>query len=77
MVLTVVSQIKARKNKQKYNFQVTSTPVFVFTLVFISVIIMAVIWVLAEYSGLPWTVVIVGVVLFLYNYMLNKTRLGR
>lgn len=77
VVLTVVSQIKARKNKQKYNFQVTSTPVFVFTLVFISVIIMAVIWVLAEYSGLPWTVVIVGVVLFLYNYMLNKTRLGR
>lgn len=75
--LTVFSQIKARKNKQKYNFQVTSTPVFVFGLVFVSVIIMAIIWVLASYSGIPWTAVIVGVVLLIYNYMLNKTRLGR
>ncbi len=77
VVLTVVSQIKVRKNKQKYNFQVISAPVFIFGLIFVSVIIMAIIWVLASYSGIPWTAVIVGVVLFIYNYMLNKTRLGR
>ncbi len=77
VVITVFSQIKARQNKQKYNFKVTSTPVFITGLVFVSVIIMAVIWVLASYSGIPWTAVIVGVVLLIYNYMLNKTRLGR
>lgn len=77
VVMTIFSQIKARKNKQKYNFKVTSTPVFIFGLVFVSVIIMAIIWVLASYSGIPWTAVIVGVVLLVYNYMLNKTRLGR
>lgn len=77
VVLVITSQIKARKNKIKYNFKVTSTPVFIFTLVFISAIIMIVIWVLAQYSGIPWAAVIVGVVLFAYNYMLNKTRLGR
>lgn len=77
VVLTAMSQIKARRNKQKYNFQVTSTPVFVFGLVFVSVIIMTVIWLLAAYSGLPWTAVIVAVVLLVYNHMLNKTRLGR
>lgn len=77
VALTVFSQIKARKNRQKYNFQVTSLPVFVFGLVFVSIIIMAIIWVLASYSGIPWTAVIVGVVLFVYNYMLNRTRLGR
>ncbi|MBR1693362.1 MAG: sugar ABC transporter permease [Lachnospiraceae bacterium] len=77
VVLVIISQIKARRQKMKYNFQVTSTPVFVFTLVFISVIIMLIIWVLAGYSGIPWAAVIVGVVLFVYNYMLNKTRLGR
>lgn len=77
VVLVVFSQVKTRKNKIKYNFQVTSTPVFVFTLLFISVIIMAIIWVLAKYSGIPWAAVIVGVVLILYNFMLNKTRLGR
>lgn len=77
VVLVIFSQIKTRKNKIKYNFQVTSTPVFIFTLVFISAIIMAIIWVLAKYSGIPWAAVIVGVVLIIYNFMLNKTRLGR
>lgn len=77
VVLVIFSQIKARRNKIKYNFQVTSTPVFIFTLVFISVIIMSIIWVLAKYSGIPWAAVIVGVVLIIYNFMLNKTRLGR
>ena len=38
---------------------------------------MVIIWTLASYQGLPWTAVIVGVVLFVYNYMLNKTKLGR
>lgn len=77
VVLVVISQMKARKQKQKYNFKVTSTPVFICTIVFISAIIMVIIWVLANYSGIPWAAVIVGVVLFLYNFMLNKTRLGR
>lgn len=73
----IFSQVKSRKNKMKYNFNVTSTPVFLFTLVFISTIIMAIVWVLAKYSGIPWSAVIVGVVLIGYNFMLNKTRLGR
>lgn len=77
VVLAVITQIKARTNRQKYNFKVTSAPVFICGLIFISVIIMAIIWVLAKYSGLPWTAVIVAVVLLIYNHMLNKTRLGR
>lgn len=77
VVLVVISQVKSRKNKMKYNFKVTSAPVFAFTLVFISAIIMVIIWVLAKYSGIPWSAVIVGVVLLVYNFMLNKTRLGR
>lgn len=77
VLLVIASQIKARMNRLKYNFKVTSLPVFIFTQVFISVIIMTVIWTLAKYSGIPWAAVIVGVVLLAYNYMLNKTRLGR
>lgn len=77
VVLAVTSQVRARRNRQKYNFKVTSAPVFVVGLVFISVIIMAIIWVLAKYNGLPWTAVIVTVVLLVYNHMLNRTRLGR
>ncbi|MCR5701602.1 MAG: sugar ABC transporter permease [Lachnospiraceae bacterium] len=76
-VLMIFSEIKTRKNKLKYNFDVTSTPIFVAKLVVISAIIMVIIWTLAKYQGLPWTAVIVAVVLLIYNYMLNKTKLGR
>jgi putative multiple sugar transport system permease protein len=34
-------------------------------------------WILAGYKGIPWTAVIVAVVLLIYNFLLNKTRLGR
>lgn len=77
VVLVVMGQIKSRKNKMKYDFKVTSTPVFITELIFISVVIMVIITVLAKYQGIPWTAVIVGVVLLGYNFMLNKTCLGR
>lgn len=77
VILVVWGQIRARQNKLKYHFEVSSTPIFIFGLVFVSAIIMVVITVLAKYQGIPWTAVIVGVVLFAYNFMLNRTPLGR
>ncbi|MDR3091754.1 MAG: sugar ABC transporter permease [Clostridiales bacterium] len=80
VALLIWSKIRERVNRLKYNFEVVSMPVFIFTLVFMSAIIMVIIRTLAFSKGsrgLPWTAVIVGVVLFAYNYMLNKTRLGR
>ncbi|MBQ4523647.1 MAG: sugar ABC transporter permease [Lachnospiraceae bacterium] len=73
----IYSQIKDRKNKQKYHFEVCSTPIFVVKMVAFSVVIMVIMWTLAKFRGIPWTAVIVGVVLLVYNYMLNKTKLGR
>jgi len=77
IVLMVFSMVRDRRNKQKYSFPVTSMPVFLIRLVFIAAIIAAIVWLLAAYAGLPWTAVIVAAVLFIYNFMLNKTRLGR
>lgn len=73
----IYSQIKDRKNKQKYRFEVCSTPIFVVKMVAFSAVIMVIMWTLAKFRGIPWTAVIVGVVLMIYNYMLNKTKLGR
>lgn len=73
----IYSQIKDRKNKQKYHFEVCSTPIFVVKMVAFSAVIMVIMWTLAKFRGIPWTAVIVGVVLIVYNYMLNKTKLGR
>lgn len=73
----IYSQIKARLNRQKYNFSVISMPIFVVILMVISVLIMMIAFSLASYNGIPWAAVIVGVVLFAYNFMLNHTKLGR
>jgi len=77
VVLVIFGQIKTRQNLQKYNFKRISAPIFIAKIVFISAIIMCIVWVLAGYYGIPWTAIIVAVVLFIYNFMLNKTRLGR
>ncbi len=75
--MVIYSQIKKRNQKIKYHFAVPSMTIFIGQLVLICLLIMVIIWVLASYSGIPWTAVIVGVVLSAYNYMLNNTRLGR
>ncbi|MBQ9512341.1 MAG: sugar ABC transporter permease [Lachnospiraceae bacterium] len=77
VVAMIYSQLKERRNKQKYNFQVSSNAVFIIKMVAFAAIIMIIMYTLADYSGIPWTAVIVGVVLFAYNYVLNQTRLGR
>ena len=77
VILVIISEIKTRKNLQKYNFKITSTPVFILKLVFVSAIIIAVALVLANYSGVSWTIVIVGIVVFVYNFIMSKTKLGR
>lgn len=77
VVCFLLSQCRARKNLRKYDFQVASPAAFALKLALISALVLLVTWVLANYKGLPWTAVIVGVVLIIYNFMLNKTRLGR
>lgn len=77
VLLVFVSLIRERKNRQKYNFKVVSLPIFIAELVFIAAIVMVIAFRLASYNGIPWTAVIVGVILVVYNFMLNKTKLGR
>ena len=77
IALMIVSQIKNRKKMQKYNFPVSSKPVFIITPVFLAVIIGAVAVILSLYKGLSWTIVIVAVVVLAYNFLMEKTKLGR
>lgn len=75
--LLIISQVRARRNMQKYNFKVISAGAFALKLLLFTAILVGVTWVLANYRGLPWTAVIVAAVLLIYNFILNKTRLGR
>jgi putative multiple sugar transport system permease protein len=50
---------------------------FVLKLVFLSLVIGYITWILAGYNGLSWTVVIVLLVVGVYDYIARQTVLGR
>jgi putative multiple sugar transport system permease protein len=50
--LFILSAIRGRKNKMKYEFEVLSTPLFTIKLIFISLIIGYISWIIAGYNGL-------------------------
>jgi putative multiple sugar transport system permease protein len=73
----IVRELKGRKSKKAYNFEVLPANVFAVKLVFMSVVIGAITWVLAGYNGLSWTLVIVLVVVIVYDFVATQTVLGR
>ena len=73
----VLSQLNSRRKKQRYNFTVVSSDLFTLQLVFVSLLIAGISWVLAGYNGLSWTVVIVLVVMAIYHFITTQTVLGR
>jgi putative multiple sugar transport system permease protein len=77
IVWMVVSQIRSRKAKQAYDFEVLPPDLFAIQLVILSVVIGLITWVLSGYNGLSWTVVIVLVVVAIYHFVTTRTVLGR
>ena len=77
IVLYIVNEIKSRRNKIAYNFEVLSAGVFAIKLIFISILVALITWVLAGYNGLSWTVVIVLIVVGVYHFVTTQTVLGR
>lgn len=75
--LYILSEIRNRRNKIKYNFEVVSGSIFVLKLVFVSAIIAYITWILAGYNGISWTVVIMLLVVIAYHFLTTKTVLGR
>ncbi|MBC8330990.1 MAG: sugar ABC transporter permease [Anaerolineae bacterium] len=77
MILFVISEINSRRRKQAYNFEVLPMNVFTLKLVFASLVIAGITWVLSGYNGLSWTVVIVLIVVAIYHFVSTQTVLGR
>jgi putative multiple sugar transport system permease protein len=77
VVLFIINELSSRRKKQAYNFEVLPTSMFAIKLVFVSVLIGLITWVLSGYNGLSWTAVIVLVVVALYNFITTQTVLGR
>ena len=77
IALLVYNEIKGRRNKAAYGFEILPMNIFVLKLAFMALLIGALVWVLAGYNGLSWTVVVVLVVLAIYHFVTTQTVLGR
>lgn len=77
IIFFIINAFNDRKKKQAYNFEVLPMDIFVLKLVFVSVLLAAITWVLAGYNGLSWTVVIVLLVVAIYHFITTQTVLGR
>lgn len=77
VILFIWNDVNSRRKKKEYGFEVLPLEVFLLKLIFISVLIMGVTWVLAGYNGLSWTVVIVLLVVGVYHFITTQTVLGR
>lgn len=77
IIILIISEINSRKKKQAYDFEVLPPEMFAIKLVFMSILIGGVTWLLAGYQGLSWTAVVVLVVVVIYHFITTQTVLGR
>jgi len=77
IVLFIISSINSRRKQQAYDFEVLPYDMFILKLVFLSILVGLITWVLAGYNGLSWTVVVVLLVVGIYHFITTQTVLGR
>ncbi|HET90843.1 MAG TPA: sugar ABC transporter permease [Chloroflexi bacterium] len=77
LVFFVFNEINGRRKKQAYNFEVLPMDMFILKLVFMTVLVGVITWVLAGYNGLSWTVVVMLLVVSIYHFVTIQTVLGR
>ena len=75
--LFILTAIKERRSKQAYQFEVLTMDMFTLKLVFMSMLIGYITWVLANFNGISWTVLIVLAVTIVYHFITIRTVLGR
>ncbi len=77
IILFVFNELRSRKKKQAYNFEVLPMDMFILKLVFVALLVGGVTFVLASYNGFSWTLVIVAIVVAVYYFITTQTVLGR
>lgn len=73
----IMSDVRTRNNKLKYNFEVLSMRIFILKEIFISAIIFYIFWTLASYNGISWTFAITLIITLIYHLLTTRTALGR
>ncbi|GAB6392822.1 MAG: multiple sugar ABC transporter system permease protein [Treponematales bacterium] len=77
VAIFIVSEILSRNKKIENDFEVSPESAFWAKIVIISVLVMALAERFAEYRGLPIVLIVVGITVFVFNFILNNTVVGR
>jgi len=75
--LLIVLDMRARKNQQKYGFEVTPFYFFVIKNIAITAAVMGLCYLMASYKGLPNVLVILFLLITFYAFITSQTVLGR
>jgi putative multiple sugar transport system permease protein len=76
-IVYLISVLRDRRSKQKYDFVVSSIPVFALKVGLMMVVINTFTYWLARYRGIPNVLVLLTVLVMAYTFMTNKTIVGR
>lgn len=76
-VVVIALQINSRRQKIEYNVEVSPFYIFVALQALIIALIMAIAYALSAYKGIPKVLVIVGVIVVVYSFIVSKTVFGR
>ncbi|GIO11343.1 ABC transporter permease [Cohnella xylanilytica] len=76
-LVTVVQEIRNRRAQLKYDFEVSPLPLFIAKLVGIVAVINVFTYVLAQYKGIPFILIILFALVVVYSFVMKKTVMGR
>jgi putative multiple sugar transport system permease protein len=76
-ILLIWLDMRARKNQQKYGFEVTPFYFFVVKNIAITAAVMGLCYLMASYKGLPNVLVLVFALIAAYAFMTSQTVIGR
>ncbi|MHC1772424.1 MAG: multiple monosaccharide ABC transporter permease [Flexilinea sp.] len=76
-LLVLYGELHTRRQKLNYGFQTSGFGTIALKVILISAAILLVSWRLALYKGIPYVLVIVGVLAVFYTFILNNTTIGR
>ncbi|MCG8482083.1 MAG: sugar ABC transporter permease [Clostridia bacterium] len=77
VLFLIFSEVRKRKIRINYSFDILPLPYFIGKVLIISLGIMLFVLSMALYKGIPYTVIILVLLIGLYTFITNKTPIGR
>jgi putative multiple sugar transport system permease protein len=77
LIIYTVAEISSRRTKIQNGFEIAPAPLFIAKLVLISLLVLGLAQRFSAYRGLPVVVLVLGITVFVFNFILRNTVLGR